>query len=207
MFSVVLLFAWKSNKAKRTAELEHERLLRKEQNERNKQSQQTIHENEQKIAALEQQLDEARQQGDQEKARLIELNSNMLKAENRNIEAVKKRNDYLENQFRMSPLYAKIIRNAKNSMFTLTEEEWEQLGRGIDETYNNFSVRLFEITSLETTELRVLYLMKLDIQPVYIAYWVGRTKAAISLMSKRLAKRLIGDSAQAKDLHEFIISF
>ena len=207
LFSVVLLFAWKSNKAKRTAELEHERLLRKEQNERNKQSQQTIHENEQKIAALEQQLDEARQQGDQEKARLIELNSNMLKAENRNIEAVKKRNDYLENQFRMSPLYAKIIRNAKNSMFTLTEEEWEQLGRGIDETYNNFSVRLFEITSLETTELRVLYLMKLDIQPVYIAYWVGRTKAAISLMSKRLAKRLIGDFAQAKDLHEFIISF
>lgn len=92
-------------------------------------------------------------------------------------------------------------------MLTLTKDEWEQLGRGIDETYNNFSVRLFEITSLESTELRVLYLMKLDIQPVYIAHWVGRTKAAISLMSKRLAKRLIGDSAQAKDLHEFIIGF
>ena len=114
---------------------------------------------------------------------------------------------YLIDQFHKKPLYLHIRRHAAENGFRLNAEEWELLGRDIDEAYDNFSYRLSDITSLSEQELHVCFLIKIGLAPSEIAQILCTSRNSISMLRSRLYKKLTKEKGTPKQLDEFICSF
>ena len=200
-------YAWKYYRQKKDAELAHERLLRQEEENTRRQSVSQIEENKQKIAQLEQQLAEARQRNDAEAASRIELDAELLSAETKNIEIRQQRREYLLNQLRESSLYIRIMLHAGEEKFHLTDDEWQQLAQSVDEVYNDFTHRLLAVVELTDLELKVCYLIKIDVAPTAISALLYKSKTAISMLRKRLYKKITNKAGTPQQLDDFILNF
>lgn len=204
---VLAYYVWHYYKQKRKNELAHESLLRKEEEERLRQSNNQIEQNNRKIAELESLLADARQRDDTQEVNKLKLDAEWLEAENRSIEANQRRRDYLLQGFQASPLYVKIKLNAGKEKFHLTDEEWRQLAQGIDEAYGQFTQRLLSLVDLSEVELRTCYLIRLKIAPTDIALMLYKSKAAITMLRQRLYEKITQKKGSAKQLDEFIMNF
>ena len=200
-------YAWKYYRQKKDAELAHERLLRQEEENTRRQSVSQIEENKQKIAQLEQQLAEARQHNDAEAASRIELDAELLSAETKNIEIRQQRREYLLNQLRESSLYIRIMLHAGEEKFHLTDDEWQQLAQSVDDVYNDFTHRLLAVVELTDLELKVCYLIKIDVAPTAISALLYKSKTAISMLRKRLYKKITNKAGTPQQLDDFILNF
>ncbi len=198
---------WKYYRQKKNAELFHEKLLRKEEEEKFKQSVAQIEENKKEIAKLEQQLSDARKRNDSEAASRIELDAELLSLENQNIEIRQRRREYLLSQLQESSLYILIKLHAGEEKFHLTDDEWQQLAHSIDNAFNNFTHRLFALVELTDIELKVCYLIKINVTPSAISTMLYKSKTAISMLRQRLYKKITNKAGAPKQLDEFIINF
>lgn len=200
-------YAWKYYRQKKDAELAHERLLRQEEEMMRRQSVSQIEENKRKIAELEQQLVEARQRNDVEAADRIMLDAELLTAENRNIEASQRRREFALKEFQKTDLYTRLKLHAGEEETHLSEAEWQQLAHYLDDIYDDFTHRLLSIASLSDTELRACYLLKLEVSPTVMAALLFKSKQAISMIRKRLYKKIIHREGTPKQFDEFIVNF
>lgn len=217
ILSFVLLFVllgvaigylvWKYYRQKKNAELAHERLLRKEEERIRHQSVRQIEENKQKIAQLEQQLAEARQRNDVETADRIMLDAELLTAENRNIEANHRRREFALKEFQKTDLYTRLKLHISEEEIHLSEAEWQQLANHLDDIYDGFTRRLLAIVNLSDIELRTCYLLKLEVSPSVMAALLFKSKQAISMIRKRLYKKITHKEGIPKQLDEFIVNF
>ena len=203
----ILFYVWRFYQQKKNAEILHERRLRREKERQHRQSINQIEENKQKIASLEQQLAEALLRKDTAAADRIKLDTELLASENQNLEIRQQRRNLAQKDFRESELYARIKRRDCEQDFHLSEAEWELVAQYIDNIYDDFTNRLLRLCNMSEMELRVCYLIKIDVPPIAISALVCRNKNAISMLRKRLYEKITHQEGNAKQLDDFIKHF
>ncbi|WP_455585599.1 helix-turn-helix transcriptional regulator [Bacteroides sp.] len=106
---------------------------------------------------------------------------------------------------RKSDIYARFHSINQESHSIITEDEWTELQKAIDETYENFTGTLYTLCQkLSPMELRICYLMKISISVTNIAYIVGRSKSAVSTTRSKLYEKLKGKKGTPEMLDNFI---
>ena len=85
--------------------------------------------------------------------------------------------------------------------------DWIVLQQTIDRTFNQFTKRLYALSTLDERELRICLLAKADIQPAGIARLMGRAKSTITSARKNLLGKLCGKKGSAEDFDRFIQGF
>ena len=105
------------------------------------------------------------------------------------------------------PLVEHIKRHAGENDFRLTDDEWRQLGRDIDDVYDHFSYRLSSIASLSEQEMRICYLIKLGVPSAHIALLLFKGKSTITMARKRLYKKITQKDGTPTDLNAFLSTF
>ena len=203
---IVTAYLYLNNKWKdKQAELSREKRLRQEEENKRKQSEKQLTENLQQQAQLKQQLEKAEQ--DEETFKRLQTEADLLAAENQVIEARQKRHRLLLDEFQNSDLYRRIKQNAGNRDFKLRDEEWLQLSASLDNVYDDLTKRILNLANLNPTELRVVYLLKIGVQPADMATILCKSKSAISMIRTRMYEKIFGKSGTATALDEYIQDF
>ncbi len=207
LFAVVSWSFFKSYRYRKVGELEQERRLKLLEHQKYLQSERRIEENNRRIATLEQQLVEARRHNDAEAISRIEIDAQSYRMENSSIQHKKEQQELLRRQFVESDLYKKVRYKYGTGDVRLSEEEWSQLQSRVDRIYDDFSIRLQSLCTLSDMELRTCCLLKVGVSANQIAVLQFRTVAAISMLRKRLYKKLTRRDGSAQDLDSFIMNF
>jgi len=103
--------------------------------------------------------------------------------------------------------YGSIKQNAGNRDFKLSDEDWLQLSDSLDNVYDNLTKRILNLANLNPTELRVVYLLKIGIQPADMATILCKSKSAVTMIRNRMYKKIFGKSGTATALDEYIQNF
>ncbi len=195
---------WKSYRHRKERQLMYERILRQRKEVQYRQSQEQLQENIHKLETLTQQLAIARQQNDSEQAKRLELETEMLVVQNKDIETIIRRKEYLTNEFEKTDLYKRLKITADTDNYHLSDTEWHLLGNYIDDIFDHFTSRLLNLTELSPNELHICYLVKLGLSPARIASLLCVTNSAVSKTRSRLFQKLTGQKGSSSQLDELI---
>lgn len=208
LFLIIMAYLYLRSKWKdKEAELEREKLLRHEEETKRKLSEKQLKENVRQQQLLLQQQAEAEAKNDSEALRRLQSEADLLTAENRVIEARQKQHRLLLDEFQKSDLYRRIKQNAGNRDFRLSDEEWLQLSDSLDKVYDHLTKRILNLVNLNSTELRVVYLLKMGVQPADMATILCKSKSSITMIRNRMYKKIFGKSGTATALDEYIQNF
>lgn len=106
---------------------------------------------------------------------------------------------------RKSAIYARFHSISQESDPAITDDEWTELQKTIDETYENFTGKLYALCQkLSPMELHLCYLMKISISVTNMAYIVGRSKSTVSTARSRLYEKLKGEKGTPEMLDKLI---
>lgn len=119
-------------------------------------------------------------------------------------EASLQRKAILIEEFRSSPLYRRLTRQDTAREYKLTEEEWQKLEQTVDVIYGHFTSRLMALTNMSITELRICYLIKLNIPVSDIALLLNKTVGAVSHARGRLWKNITGEQPSAYKMDNYL---
>lgn len=194
------IFIWKYYKQKRQSEMERLKRLDLEREKRYSKSLQKLEQNKRQIALLETQLAEERKAGNQRRIKELETDAVLLNAENRNIEAFWQKKRLLRENAKLQPIYQKVLHNVGKEAVILTDDDWQHIEHIISTAYPDFTLRLLDMARLKDIELRVCYLLKMEVQPSDIGPMVGRVKSTISMMCSRIYLKLTQQQGSSKDL-------
>lgn len=166
-----------------------------------KQSLKYLEDNKKKISLLEQELTSGKETIGEVNRQLFETRKLMLEMENRQISLKHDTMQLLEQDLKKSTLYTKIHQTEEK----LSDSEWSELCLLIDATYPNFTKRLFDLYSrISLEELRVCYLVKIDIPVKRIAILMNITSSGVSQCRRRLYKKLTKEAENAEKFDTFI---
>jgi DNA-binding CsgD family transcriptional regulator len=208
VMGLVVLLMWRSDRRKAELEQVHDKLLLKEREEQYKQSQKKLEENQEQLTELERQLEEARLQSDAERTERLEQEARLLEAQNASIAAIQKQKQRLREQLQLSELYRRLKLDDGVTKRHLTDEEWTQLATDfLDPLYDRLTNRLLALADLSATELRICYMIKLEIAPADMADILSRTTSAVSQSRRRIYQKLTGQPGSAQQLDELIEAF
>lgn len=167
------------------------------QAERYRKSQAFIEENNQKISQLESQITEHETQLEVYKNRLLSLNAIAIADMNEKERA----NNVIKN----SDIRKSVIKKAAENTI-LTDDDWMQVKKIINDNYPEFNERLFLLHNFSTQEYHVALLTKLQISPSGIATLTAHTKSSITLTKSRLYKKCFGEKGSAEQWDAFVNS-
>lgn len=203
---LIMAYLFINNKWKdKQAELNREKMLRQEEENKRKQSEKQLEENIKQQRLLKQQQEKVKY--DEKTCKRLQTEADLLAAENRLIEARQKRHRLLLDEFQNSDLYRRIKQNTGNREFRLTDEEWLQLSANLDNIYDNLTKRILNLANLNPTELRVVYLLKVGVQPADMATILCRSKSAVTMMRNRMYEKVFGKIGTAAAFDEYIENF
>lgn len=169
-----------------------------------KQSLEYLEENKKKIALLEQELSSGQETIGDVKRQLFETRKLMLEMENRQISLKHDTMHLVEQDLRKSILYTKIHQTEEK----LSDSEWSELFMLVDATYPNFKKGLLELYSrISLEELRICYLVKINIPVKRIAILMNITSSGVSQCRRRLYKKLTKEAENAEKFDSFIAGF
>lgn len=112
------------------------------------------------------------------------------------------KNDILSN----SAIYNYITLNAGKDDFRLTESQWQELRELIDIVYEGFTNKMLKMGIVSETELRVCYLIKLRIQPSKIATAIHKSRSGITMLRRRMYKKITGANGTTQQFDELIMN-
>ncbi len=166
-----------------------------------KQSLEYLEENKKKIALLEQELSSGQETIGDVKRQLFETKKLMLEMENRQISLKHDTMHLVEQDLRKSTLYTKLHQTEEK----MSDSEWSELFLLVDATYPNFKKGLLELCSrISLEELRICYLVKIDIPVKRIAILMNITSSGVSQCRRRLYKKLTKEAENAEKFDSFI---
>lgn len=186
-----------ARQAERIKELEEKRYA---------QSQEAMEENRKKIEVLEKELlakdnhinELERQQKQAQKA--------SLEITNQQIEAAKTEQELRIRGLQQSRIYLRFHNACHDNGINLTDNDWVELAKAINEAYPNFSEKLYTYCpKISTMELNICCLIKISIPTSDIATLVRRSRSAVTLSRTRLFKKMHGKEGKAEELDRFII--
>ena len=201
---VTAINIWNSYKRRKERELTYEKVLRQRKEAQYRQSQEQIQENLMRIEQLVQQLEEARHHNDAERTKILELETERLTVQNKDIETTLRRKDYIRQKFETSELYMYLKMHDGGDDYRLSDADWKQLCTYMDDIYDHLTSRLLSLVNLSQTELRVCCLIKLGLTPVRIASLLCVTTSAISKVRSRLYQKLTGQKGSSLQFDELI---
>ncbi|MFP5119312.1 tetratricopeptide repeat protein [Bacteroides cellulosilyticus] len=108
-----------------------------------------------------------------------------------------------------SEIYLHIQRQLKindRSKRMLSDEDWKELEKLVNSTYNGFKENLYDIYNLSLFEYRVCLLIKINIQPIDIGKLTEHSKESISSTRRRLYEKVFHIKGAPKDWDDFIYS-
>lgn len=108
-----------------------------------------------------------------------------------------------------SEVYLHIQRQLKindRSKRMLSDEDWKELEKLVNSTYNGFKENLYDIYNLSLFEYRVCLLIKINIQPIDIGKLTEHSKESISSTRRRLYEKVFHIKGAPKDWDDFIYS-
>lgn len=216
VFSIVLFIAYREyHKRKEQAQKIQRQKLERIKKEQYKLSLAQIEKNQKDIEALELSLREAEAMHDQLLQDYLNAQKKLIEKNSEQIEAKQKVQDQAEVKLKQSDIYKKFLSVQKEGEEEKEEEkkirisnsDWQELNKAIDEAYNQFSQRLQELYPVTDIELKVCLLLKIGLSPLQIAIITIRSKQAISSIRKRLYKKLFNDDGNTDQLDSFIRNF
>lgn len=108
-----------------------------------------------------------------------------------------------------SEIYLHIQRQLKindRSKRMLSDEDWKELEKLVNSTYNGFKENLYDIYNLSLFEYRVCLLIKINIQHIDIGKLTEHSKESISSTRRRLYEKVFHIKGAPKDWDDFIYS-
>lgn len=216
VFSIVLFIAYREyHKRKEQAQKIQRQKLERIKKEQYKLSLAQIEKNQKDIEALELSLREAEAMHDQLLQDYLNAQKKLIEKNSEQIEAKQKVQDQAEVKLKQSDIYKKFLSVQKEGeeekeegkKIRISNSDWQELNKAIDEAYNQFSQRLQELYPVTDIELKVCLLLKIGLSPLQIAIITIRSKQAISSIRKRLYKKLFNDDGNTDQLDSFIRNF
>lgn len=139
---------------------------------------------------------------------LLLVQKEKLEQANQAVEILQKQQALLEEALRKSDIYASCYQAIEDSTVALTGTDWRKLEQVVNETYDNFTNRLFVLhPSITTIELRICMLLKIRLPASAISQLICRTQSAVSMSRKQLYKKIFHEEGAPARLDEFIVSF
>ena len=103
-------------------------------------------------------------------------------------------------------IYRSLKNNVSKTDFRFTKEQWIELQVAIDNTYNNFTKKILDLTHVSEVEIRTCYLVKIETPPATIATILCKSKSSITMLRSRLYTKITGKEGTAKDLDDIILN-
>lgn len=198
--------AYRQNrKRKEEATLNQLRRLKDMQEQKYRQSQAYIKENQERIGLLEKELQEAKQSQDQLQQDLIEAKKQALEKDNEQIEARIKVEAEAVKALKASDIYRKFHLASEDNR--INADDWQALVDAVNHTYNDFTYRLMTLHPLTEVELHVCLLIKTEIPFGQIVQIVHRSKQGVSSIRKRLYRKVFNKEGTPEDWDCFIRDF
>ena len=96
----------------------------------------------------------------------------------------------------------------KETAKLITEQHWDELRTQLDSTYDNITERLIRLyPQITTFELRLCYLVKIQLPMKRIAAILCRSLSGISNCRTRLYKKIHNKEGHTDDFDKFILEF
>lgn len=175
-----------------------ERILREEYN----QSLSYIEQNKRQIKELEESLKAAEKTSNLLTQDLLRLQKRNIEKNNEQIIVKQELKEHAITILKKSSIYKKFIQADQGGK--IRKEDWEELIKSIDETYPQFTQRLFELYPMKTIEMQVCLLIKIRLSPTQIAFITAHTKQAITSIRKRLCKKVFKRVGSSEEWDRFI---
>lgn len=208
LFIIASLFAYlQRNKQKKQLLKIQLKNLRQLKEEQYKKSSLFIEENKRKIEELEQKLQEADQTNHILRTQLKEQIELTLYT-NKQAEIELTRRKQSNSTLLESEIYKYIQKQltTKTNKKLLSNNDWKELEKVINNTYEGFSKNLRNYYDLNEHEYSVCLLIKINIPPIDIAKLTNHSKEAITSTRRRLYEKVFGKKGSPKDWDEFILS-
>lgn len=178
-------------------------------------SQEYITKNQKRIEELTEEIKNTENQKNELEKNLEESEKDLLELINKQIEAKQKIQTLSEAALKDSQIYKDFYHvagmpNSKDisDKSKITQKDWDELIAALDKTYNNFTWRLQKLyPKISEQEIRICVLLKISINPLYIANLLSRSRQAIDSSRKKLYKCTHNQDGTAKMWDEFIKAF
>ena len=206
--AVVIGVAIQYSRMKKETARRQEGILRNVYEEQYRKSKQHIDDNKQVIKELEEKMNSIQQEKDVLCKELLLVQKEKLEQTNRAVETAQRQQALLEEALRKSDIYASCYQAIEDSTVALTGTDWRKLEQVVNDTYDNFTNRLFVLhPSITTIELRICLLLKIRLPASAISQLICRTQSAVSMSRKQLYKKIFHEEGAPAKLDEFIVSF
>lgn len=178
-------------------------------------SQAYIAKNKKRIEELSEQIQNTENQKNELKQQQEESEKELLELTNKLIESRQKVQVLSEAALKDSQIYKDFYHvagmpNSKNisDKSKITEKDWDELIAAIDKTYNNFTWRLQKLyPKISEQEIRICVLLKISINPQYIANLLLRSRQTMDSARKKLYKVTHNQHGTAAMWDDFIKAF
>jgi hypothetical protein len=190
----------------------HRRIRMKMQMERLKQikesiykkSQEYIDSNKRRIAELEHLLETTGQENEELKTKL-QNERNRLISENEIAEIENRESELAYERIVKTDVFRwfNSLSSSEHAM-NPTTEDWAELERVVNEEYPGFTERLISLCNINTHELHVSLLLKINIPLVQIASLTNHAKTSISATRRRLYEKAFDKQGHPDDWDKFI---
>jgi len=190
----------------------HRRIRMKMQMERLKQikesiykkSQEYIDNNKRRIAELEHLLETTGQENEELKTKLQNERSRLI-SENEIAEIENRESELAYGRIVKTEVFRRFnsLSSSEHAM-NPTAEDWAELERVVNEEYPGFTERLISLCNINTHELHVSLLLKINIPLVQIASLTNHAKTSISATRRRLYEKAFDKQGHPDDWDKFI---
>lgn len=181
--------------------------IKKIQEEQYKLSLEQITRNKKEIEVLERELRLSKITHDELSQNLLKAQKDLIERNNEQIEAIQRVQEQSELNLKRTDVYKRFQAVNKEGSEKVREADWKELRIVIDEAYNQFSSRLYELYPIKETEMKVCLLLKIELSPLQIATVTMRSKQAVSSIRKRLYKKLFNEEGSIEEFDNFIRHF
>ena len=208
IFSILLFIVyWKYHKQKERMKRIQQERIKKIQEEQYKLSLEQITRNKKEIEVLERKLRLSKITHDELSQNLLKAQKDLIERNNEQIEAIQRVQEQSELNLKRTDVYKRFQAVNKEGSEKVREADWKELRIVIDEAYNQFSSRLYELYPIKETEMKVCLLLKIELSPLQIATVTMRSKQAVSSIRKRLYKKLFNKEGSIEEFDNFIRHF
>lgn len=193
-------------KTQKQIDREQQKLLLQLKEEQYNNSLAYIQKNKKKITELESLLQQTEGEKDTIKKQLILSQKELLEASNQKAQKAQNEKDLLELSLRKSDIYQLFHQAVHQDNRSIAEESWKELQKIIDTTYNRFTEQLYALhPQISENELRICYLIKIQIPVKGIARILLLTQGAISNSRAHLYKKIHRTEGNGEMLDKFIL--
>jgi hypothetical protein len=201
---LLLIIYYQYSRRKRMRHRHNKERLQELQAEKYRQSEAFIQANKEEIIHLQQQLEEA----NQENHELVErLERQKEQLENANLVAEIKRGEkkQADSVIKDSPIMKRLQQMVSQGNH-VREKEVKEIEKLLDAVYPDFRQHLSQLGYMNPLEYQVCLLLKMELPPSSIATLVLRDKSTVSLIRRRLLKKVTGRDGAPTDWDSIILS-